>query len=329
MGYSSENVRRVKEIFQNKYLAAQNDAQARKYELWAKLPEIRELDMAISALGLEAVRTTVGGGENARQRIMELKKQSLELQEARKNLLLSKGYPADYTAVHYECEKCGDTGYLETKMCDCMKRALILAGYESSGLGKLMQTQTFDSFSLDFYRAKSEIYEKMKHNFEFIKRFAEEFSTGKCVNLALFGGTGLGKTHLSTAAAKTVIDRGYDVLYVTAVSMIADFEKERFGSGYSDTDAGSLGRYYDCDLLIIDDIGTEVTNQFTVSVLYNVINVRLAKQKSTVISTNLAPAELRSRYWDRIASRIFGEYTPLLFEGTDIRMQKLRMKNGN
>ena len=209
-------------------------------------------------------------------------------------------------------------------MCDCMKRALILAGYESSGLGKLMQTQTFNSFSLDFYRGKPEIFEKMKHNFEVIKKFAEEFTTSKCENLALFGGTGLGKTHLSTAAAKTVIDRGYDVLYVTAVGMIADFEKERFGSGYSDTDVESLGRYYDCDLLIVDDIGTEVTNQFTVSVLYNVINTRLAKQKSTVISTNLAPSELRSRYWDRIASRIFGEYTPLLFEGTDVRMQKLR-----
>lgn len=324
MGYSSENVKRVKQIFQNKYLAAQNDAEARKYELWAKLPELRELDRAIAYIGLAAVQATIGGGSDASEKVRALKEQSLALQEARKELLAAKGYPADYTQVHYECEKCNDTGCAETKMCDCMKRALILAGYESSGLGKLMQTQTFNSFSLDFYRGKPEIFEKMKHNFEVIKKFAEEFTTSKCENLALFGGTGLGKTHLSTAAAKTVIDRGYDVLYVTAVGMIADFEKERFGSGYSDTDVESLGRYYDCDLLIVDDIGTEVTNQFTVSVLYNVINTRLAKQKSTVISTNLAPSELRSRYWDRIASRIFGEYTPLLFEGTDVRMQKLR-----
>ena len=142
-------------------------------------------------------------------------------------------------------------------------------------------------------------------------------------NLAFFGGTGLGKTHLSTAVAKTVIDKGYDVLYVTALSMLADFEKERFGSGYSDTDVSDLSRYYDADLLIVDDIGTEVNNQFTVSTIYNIINTRLSKGKSTVISTNLTPAELRTRYWDRIASRIFGEYTPIIFEGTDVRMQKL------
>lgn len=326
MGYSSENVRRVKDIFDNKYKKAQSDAEARKFELWAKLPELRELDCDIASLGFEAVKLTVGGGEGASEKIMKLKEQSLELQAARGELLKNSGYPIDYTDVHYECEKCGDTGYLEIGMCDCMKKALILAGYESSGIGKLMQTQTFDSFSLDFYRANPEIFEKMKHNYEYVKRFAEEFSASKCVNIALFGGTGLGKTHLSTAAARTVIDRGFDVLYVTAVGMIADFEKERFGSGYSDTDVESLGRYYDCDLLIIDDIGTEVTNQFTVSVLYNVINTRISKQRSTVISTNLTPTELRSRYWDRIVSRIFGEYTPLLFEGTDVRMQKLRMK---
>lgn len=327
MGYNSDNVRRVKEIYKNKNAVAQNDAEARKYELWAALPEMKELDRAIADIGLAAVRATIGGGSDAAEKVRALKEQSLALQDARKNLLIESGYPADYTSPHYECEKCSDTGYVDSKMCDCMKRALILAGYESSGIGKLMQTQSFESFSLDFYKGKADTYEKMKHNYELIKKFAEEFSSSKCVNLALFGGTGLGKTHLSTAAAKTVIDRGYDVLYVTAVGMIADFEKERFGSGYSDTDVDSLGRYYDCDLLIIDDIGTEVTNQFTVSVLYNVINIRLAKQKSTMISTNLAPTELRARYWDRIASRIFGEYTPLLFEGTDVRMQKLRIKN--
>ncbi len=324
MGYSSQNVKRVKEIFKNKYFAAQNMAETRKNELYGKLPELRELDRAIADIGLEAVHAAIGGGSDASGRIKALKKESLALQEARKRLLTENGYPSDYTNVHYECEKCSDTGYAEGRMCDCMKKALVLAGYESSGLLKLMQTQTFDSFSLDFYRENAGYFEKMKHNFEVIKSFAEGFSSSKCVNLALFGGTGLGKTHLSTAAAKTVIDRGYDVLYVTAVGMISDFEKERFGSPYSESDAEDIGRYYDADLLIIDDIGTEVTNQFTVSVLYNVINTRLSKQKSTVISTNLSPSELRARYWDRIASRIFGEYTPLLFEGTDVRMQKLR-----
>ncbi len=323
MGYNSENLKRVREIYKNKNIVAQSDAEARKYELWMSLPELKELDRAIADLGLAALRTTISGGDDARDKIIALKEQSLALQDARKELLIKNGYPSDYTMPKYECEKCMDTGYVDSVMCDCMKRALILAGYESSGLGKLMESQTFNTFSLDFYRSKNDTYEKMKHNFETVKKFAEDFSNSKCLNLALFGGTGLGKTHLSTAAAKTVIDRGYDVLYVTAVGMIADFEKERFGSGYSDTNAEGLSRYFDCDLLIIDDIGTEVSNQFTISVLYNVINLRLAKKKSTMISTNLSPSELRTRYWDRIASRIFGEYTPLIFEGTDVRMQKL------
>ena len=326
MGYSSENVKKIKELYENKYKKAQDEAYARKAEIWAAVPEVRELDSAIYALGLEGVKATVDGGDTATQKILELKKQSLELQKARAELLLSKGYPADYTSVHYECEKCNDTGYTESGMCDCMKRALILASYESSGIGRLMKQQTFEAFSLDYYKQNAENHEKMKHNFEYIKSFAENFSTDKCVNIAMFGGTGLGKTHLSTAAAKTIIDKGFDVLYVSTLGMISDFEKERFGSGYSDTAVDNLGRYYDCDLLILDDVGTEVTNQFTVSVLYNVINTRLSKGRSTVISTNLTPAELRARYWDRIASRIFGEYIPLIFEGTDIRMQKLREK---
>lgn len=326
MGYSRENVRRVREIFQNKYRKAESDAQLRRAELWEKLPEVRELDRAISNLGLEALHATIGGGEGAEKKIRALKKQSLELQASRAELLKKNGYPSDYSDLRYECEKCGDTGYVDTKMCDCMKKALIMASYESSGIAKLMQTQTFDSFSLDYYRRSAEIYENMKHVYEVVKTFAENFSDSDGTSLALFGGTGLGKTHLSTAAAKTIIDKGYDVLYVSALGLIGDFERERFGSGYSGTEGTDLERYYCCDLLIIDDIGTEVSNQFTVSVIYNVINTRLCKRKSTVISTNLTPSELRTKYWDRIASRIFGEYIPLIFEGTDIRMQKLKKK---
>lgn len=323
MGYSRENIRRVREAYSEKAQKAREEAQIRRDELWIKFPDIKAIDREIADIGFQAVRMAVGGGEGVPEKIQKFKEQSLELQRIRGEMLLEKGYPSDYTSVHYECEKCEDTGYVDTKMCDCMKRALILAGYESSGISRLMRSQTFDTFSLDYYKKSPDVYDKMKQNFDFIKSFAEGFSAGASANLAFFGGTGLGKTHLSTAVAKTVIDKGYDVLYVTALSMLADFEKERFGSGYSDTDVSDLSRYYDADLLIVDDIGTEVNNQFTVSTIYNIINTRLSKGKSTVISTNLTPAELRTRYWDRIASRIFGEYTPIIFEGTDVRMQKL------
>ncbi|MEE0967860.1 MAG: ATP-binding protein [Clostridia bacterium] len=326
MGYSRDNLRRIREMYQEKSASADDSALKRKYELWEKLPEIKELDSTLADIGHAAVIATISGGENASEKVKEFGRQSLELQDVRKKLLQANGYPADYTEPHYECKICRDTGYADGKMCSCMKRALVLLGYESSGLGKLMQSQSFETFSLDFYRQNPQEYEKMSRNFEAVKDFAENFSSDRCLNLALFGGTGLGKTHLSTAAAKTVIDRGYDVLYVTSMGLISDFEKERFGSGYSDTDAGGLARYYECDLLIVDDLGTEIKNQFTVSVIYNVINTRLSKKKSTMISTNLTLSELKERYWDRIASRIFGEYQPLIFVGTDVRKQKLLKK---
>ena len=134
----------------------------------------------------------------------------------------------------------------------------------------------------------------------------------------LVGGTGLGKTHLSTSVAKTVIERGYDVLYVCAIDMFADFEQKQFGNGEDNT-----RRYFDCDLLIIDDLGTELTNQFTVSCLYNVINSRINSAKSTFINTNLSKKEIETKYAERITSRLFGEYYPLVFTGVDVRKQKM------
>ncbi len=327
MGYYSENLKRVREIYANKSALAEKAALDRKYALYKTLPELSEIDSSLSELGHMAVMATIGGGENASEKIKAFKEQSLSLQEARRELLRTNGYPEGYTEPMYECERCRDTGYAEGKMCTCMKRALVLLGYESSGLGKLMEEQSFDSFSLDFYRDSRESYENMKHHYEYIKNFAENFSADTFENIALFGKTGLGKTHLSTSAARTVIDKGFDVLYVTAMSMINDFRRDRFGGGYSENELDGLDRYFTCDLLIIDDLGSEVSNQFTVSVIYDVINTRLSKRKSTMISTNLTSNELREKYWDRITSRILGEYSLLAFKGKDVRIQKLSKNN--
>jgi DNA replication protein DnaC len=139
----------------------------------------------------------------------------------------------------------------------------------------------------------------------------------------LLGGTGLGKTHLSTSLARALVDRGFDVVYTGAIGMLADFEKTRFGNSAGNESGYDLDRYYICDLLIIDDLGAEVSNQFTVSTIYNVLNSRISSGLPTVISTNLNQNELNSRYWDRITSRILGEFRPLLFSGSDVRKLKL------
>ena len=142
--------------------------------------------------------------------------------------------------------------------------------------------------------------------------------------LFIHGGTGLGKTHLSTAVAKAVIDRCFDVFYVTSTGMITDFEQKKFGG--VDKDSVDISRYYSADLLIIDDLGTEMSTQFAISCIYEIINARIISRKSTIINTNLGSEELNKKYWDRITSRIFGEYQPMVFVGKDIRRQKITQR---
>ena len=240
------------------------------------------------------------------------------MRQKRAELLAQNGYPADYSDIHYRCEACGDTGFIGTKMCRCMREELVLAGYESSGIGRLMQTQNFDSFSLDFYPPSER--GSMEANYRTLREFATHFDKHRGENYLLIGGTGLGKTHLSTSVARAVIDGGFDVVYDTAQGVFSAFEAAQFGR---EADAGEE-KYLRCELLIMDDLGTELTNNFTVSCLYNIINTRLNNNLSTIINTNLTHSELRTRYADRITSRLFGEFRPLMFTGNDIRREKLK-----
>jgi len=326
MGYNRDNYKRIREEYQTKYLRAREAADARRMELHSLFPPVAEMDRDLSATGLEIMRVTLEGGEDREQKLANIRERNALLRQAREEFLESHGYPRDYSAIRYECDKCGDSGYVDGKMCTCMRRALTLAGYESSGIADMLQTQTFENFSLDYFQNDQKIHDRMAHNLKLIRNFAEDFSTDKMQNLLLMGSTGLGKTHLSSAVARRVIDRGYDVQYVTAVGMLADFEYQRFGSSINGDDGENVARYYDCDLLIIDDLGTEVINQFTLSCIYNVINIRLTRKKSTVISTNLMQRELQDKYWDRVTSRLFGEYLPLIFVGTDVRRARIGMK---
>ena len=326
MGYNRENFNRIKQEYDQKYILAGQAAEMRLAEVHNAVPEIKAIDDKLKKTGAQIMSIICSSEtENADRQIANLRKENELLSRARAELLVNSGYPEDYTDVKYECEKCGDSGYIETKMCECMRRKLIYAGYESSGISRLLREQNFENFSLEYYADNKENYENMKRIFEHIKNFAENFDTAKGDNLALFGGTGLGKTHLSSALACRVIERGYDVLYTTAVDMVSEFENKRFGNG-STSDSRDVDRYLNCELLIIDDLGSEMINQFTVSCLYNVINTRINKQLSTVISTNLSRNEFRQKYWDRITSRVFGDYKIMLFAGIDIRAQKLKSK---
>lgn len=321
MGYNRQDYVRIKAEYSNKYIKARQAADTRRMELYARSPRIKDIDAVLAGTGLEIMNIITTGKNGTEERIAQLKARNDKLIEERSRLSRELGYPEDYSDIRYECDRCLDSGYVDGKMCECMKKALVLAGYESSGLGGLIRTQSFDNFSLEYYRGGGANYEAMEMFCTGLRRFAESFDRDTYRNYLLMGGTGLGKTHLSTSVARAVIDKGFDVFYVTAVGMIGDFEEKRFGSW--DNDSKDVDRYYSADLLIIDDLGTEVVNQFTLSCLYDVINSRINNRKCTFINTNLTKNEVEAKYNERITSRLFGEYYPLPFSGTDVRKQKM------
>lgn len=321
MGFNREDFVRIREEYSKKYLKAHEAADARRTEVYAKIPELRSLDDILATTASRIMEAVCS--DNAQEAIARVREDNEKLLAERAKVLVAFGYPADYTDVHYECEKCGDTGYVDTKMCSCMRQALVLAGYRSSGIYGLMKSQSFDNFLLKYYNDNTESYNSMRILVDKVKKYAEEFDENTYTNFLFIGNTGLGKTHLSTSIATKVIERGFDVLYVSACTMISDFEARRFGGASNEAD---ISRYYSADLLIIDDLGTEMSNQFTVSCIYEVINSRMIATKSTIINTNLNRQELVARYGDRISSRLFGEYRPVIFRGKDIREQKIQGK---
>lgn len=317
MGFSKENYAAVEGLLLKRRQESELLAEKHTREVHERCPEIAAIDRRLAGTGFALVRVAMEK-KDVSARVAALKEENLSLQKRRKELLSSLGYPENYTDVVPVCPLCRDTGRLDRGLCACMKQLLVEAGYRSSGLGTLLKKQSFDNFSLRFYEGDALRYAEIA--LETAKDFAESFEkTGR--NLLFMGGTGLGKTHLSTAIARRAIERGYDVVYETAQNVIADFEHDRFKSGYGETENRS-DKYLECDLLIMDDLGAELTNQFTVSSLYNIINTRINLGKSMIISTNLGQKNLLERYDERITSRFFGEFDPFLFRGVDIRRQK-------
>ncbi len=324
--YNKENYRRIKQEFEQKHFAAEEAAQKRQQEAEARLPMLAEINHALAETGVKIFGAAMQGKDGLDARIAKLREENQQLRAIRGELLESAGYGKDYLQVHYECPACADTGFVGQGdiMCSCMKRALILAGYASSGIGALLQTQSFETFTLDFYKSAAE-RQQMQKILEQAKKYVQSFSDTTATNILMFGATGLGKTHLSTSIAKCLIEQAWDVCYDTAQNIFSDFENERFNRAYNTGEASrATDKYFNCDLLIIDDLGAEVANQFIVSCLYNLLNTRLNRGKSVIISTNLAYPDIMKRYTERISSRLLGEYYQFHFKGSDIRMEKIR-----
>lgn len=311
----AECIKAAKEIISGRRAESISIMEKHAAQARITVPGFAEADRKLASFGSEIFRSVL-----TNQNIDELRARYDKAAEDRRNALVSAGYPSDYCDIKYSCSKCGDSGYIGINMCECLKHEMVKALLEDSGLRDLLTTQSFENFSLDFYTGQNRTMMEQISNG--LKRYAKSFVPGKSGSMIFIGPTGLGKTHLSTAIALEVIKSGAYVIYESVINIMRDFETERFGS-YSVRSAAETERYNECDLLIIDDLGCEVSNSFTNSCLYGLINERLTSHKATIISTNFTQDEIRKRYADRITSRIFGEFAPVMFFGNDIRQQKL------
>ena len=304
--------------------AIQTDRQ-RHETVYKRVPALRRLDEQIAAVAAQTVDAVMGHGRP----IEQLKAESLELQAQRAELLAENGWPIDYLDGAWDCPRCRDMGYYHGEMCQCLRKLYdrVLAK-DLSALLKL-GNESFNTFDLNFYEDRPDPVSgvaprvQMKTVFAICRDYALNFSTSG-MNLLFRGSTGLGKTFLSACIAREVARQGFSVVYETAADALGAFETQKFSRDEQAVEQADalVRRLLGCDLLILDDLGTEMVTEFSKSALYTLVNTRLNTGKNTVISTNLSDAQLEKKYTPQIASRLEGEYQVLTFAGRDIRLIK-------
>jgi len=328
MPYSANVLRRANGLLAQRRSAREAQNEELREKIYHQLPRVAELDRQLRRTMAELARAALGGGEDAARQVADIRRRNLELQNERADLLAGAGYPPDALDGKPLCAKCGDSGWVGGRMCDCLK--ILCTQEQMKELSQLLDLgeQSFDAFRLDYY--SQELWpewgcsprENMEKVYKICRDYAQNFGRYYFDNLFLYGGTGLGKTFLSACIARTVSENGFSVVYDTANRVFRQFETVKFGGDEEETAQAKTEtrRYLKCDLLILDDLGSEMTTAFVQSALYDLINTRLVGGKGTVISSNLTMDDARGRYSPQIASRLEGEYRALPFFGDDIRL---------
>lgn len=307
-------------------LSHKRDLDKRTEEIYNKIPRIKEINDAISTVSVAgAKRMLLERAGNA----SDIKKQIEALSAEKASILRSNGYAEDYLSMRYTCPDCKDTGYTGQTKCHCLNNTIIDLLYQQSGIKDVLKRENFDSFSFSHYdntkkdpitgvTALENMHQVVKTCRDFIDNFGTDYR-----NLYLYGATGVGKTFLTNCIAKELIDGSNSVIYVSSIRLFEILAGNTFKKNNDNVANELSSNLLDCDLLIIDDLGTELVNSFTASALFNCINERHLRQKPVIISTNLSLAELRANYSERVFSRITSNYTLLKIYGDDLRI-KLR-----
>ncbi len=325
MSYSSKTLAKATQILAERRAVAQNIRETRHTEISEKIPDIIKYEAQLANCGLSVIKA-LGMGNEAQKYIDELSKMNISIQNGIANLLEKNGYPRDYLDIPYSCKECEDTGFVNGFICKCRKTLLNKIAQNELSAVSPSENCRFDNFDLNYYPNNiDEVFgisprKRMSEIFEYCKCYADDFDLNSSC-LFFHGATGLGKTHLSLAIANTVSQKGFNVIYESAYNLFSSLEREKFGG----TGAGKREKeILDCDLLIVDDLGSEFSTQFTVAALYNIINTRINTSKPVIISTNFSEREIEAKYTQRVTSRIIGNYVSILFIGKDIRQIKNR-----
>ncbi|NLP35252.1 MAG: ATP-binding protein [Clostridiales bacterium] len=327
MAIKNDQYNQILREYDNRQFINKHELDKRREEAFTAIPELKALEEEMISLAAQSGRRALFGDDTC---LAEFKERTHELKSKQAELLSLHGYPTNYLELHYQCKKCKDTGFIENEKCNCFKQAIADLIYDTSNLRQTLMHENFKNFSFQYYSDDyidettglsplSNIQKIVAICKSFIRHFNDKHD-----NLLFMGNTGVGKTFLANCIAKELLDRGNTVIYLTAFRLFDILEKHKFRKNEENTRSATNQFEYilDCDLLIIDDLGTELNNAFISSQLYLIINERLLKQKSTLISTNLSLENLNSNYSERVYSRIISSYTICRIFGEDIRLHK-------
>lgn len=313
----------VAQLKQRKAIAEQR-AQRGLQEFYKKCPEAQRIKEETASNAARIARAVMSGGD-AKAALEQIKENGLALNRRFSQLLTEHGYSQEDITPQYTCPLCQDSGFVDGRLCSCLQSLQKKLAYERLSMSVPLSNSTFSAFSLDYYEEDQRAYQQMKMVLNTCKQYASLFRANS-PSFLFKGGNGLGKTHLALAIANIAIEKGFGVIYGSSQNFAVSLEKERFQSVDPDKAEDTNSQLLSCDLLILDDLGTEFSSSYVAAALYNVIDTRIMMAKPTIITTNLSLADMEKRYGQRFASRVNGCYNKLEFLGSDIRNLRRKRK---